>query len=66
MARICPGGTSFHHIGKRAQRPPQAGLGGSLLEGLSPSQCHEGGAQAPRGGVLSRTFPLRGHKARRA
>ena len=31
-----PGGTSFHRIGKRARRPPQAGLGGSPLEGHRP------------------------------
>ena len=36
-ARACPGGASFHRIGKRARRPPQAGLGGSPLEGHRPS-----------------------------
>ena len=36
-ARACSGGTSCYRIGKRAQRPPQAGLGGSPLEGHRPS-----------------------------
>ena len=33
---------SLHHIGKRAQRPPWAGLKGSLLEGLRPCQTSRG------------------------
>ena len=43
-------GASLPRIGRRARRPPQAGLEGSLLEGLRPSQHHEGGARAPCGG----------------
>ena len=35
-ARAYPGGTSLHCIRKRARRPPQAGLGGSPLEGHRP------------------------------
>ena len=65
-AHACSGGTSCHRIGKRARRPPQAGLGGSPLEGRRPRQGHEGGAWAPRGGVLRSTFPSRRSKARRA
>ena len=57
---------SLQRIGKRARRPPRAGLGGSLLEGLRPCQHHEGGARAPLGGVLHGTFPSGGHRARSA
>ena len=65
-ARACPGGTSFHRIGRLTRRPPRAGLEGSLLEGLRPSQHHEGGARAPLGGMLQGTFPSGGHRARSA
>ena len=64
--RACSGGASFCRIGRRARRPPRAGLGGSLLEGLRPCQHHEGGARAPLGGVLQSTFPSGRSKARRA
>ena len=65
-ARACPRGISFHRIGKHARRPPQAGLGGSPLEGHRPSKGHEGGAGAPHGGVFRSTFPSRRSKARRS
>ena len=66
MGPCLPRGTSFHRIGKRARRPPQAGLGGSPLEGHRPSKGHEGGAGAPHGGVFRSTFPSRRSKARRS
>ena len=63
---VRPTGASLHRIGRRARRPPRAGLGGSLLEGLRSCQPHEGGAWAPLGGVLHGTFPSGEHRARSA
>ena len=59
-------GASLHRIGRRARRPPRAGLGGSLLEGLKPCPRHEEGARAPLGGMLHGIFPSGGHRARTA
>ena len=66
--KICARARGAPHcrIGRRARRPPRAGLKGSLLEGPRVCQDHEGGARAPLGGVLRGTFPSGRHEARRA
>ena len=59
------GSATLYRIGRRARRPPQAGLGGSFLESHRLCQGHEGGARAPLGGVLPGTFPSGRYKARK-
>ena len=57
--------TTLSCIGRRARRPPRAGLGGSFLESHRLCQGREGGARAPLGGVLPGTFPSERYKARK-